>query len=130
MYIKIYKKSQMILLRNVSGLFKKKYKIPSEILSCADTILETKKLGKTGFIAIILHALQDDTLEMQDVINYYPHRLKIKGDIIDIPIAEQQTWLTDEREWYLDTWKVKNEDSFIYIIYSMTLQKLYGEGQK
>ena len=117
----------MTLLRNVSCLFKKKYRIPYELFECADRILDNKKLGKTGFIAVFLHALQNDTVEINDVINYYPHKLKIKGDIIDIPITEQQTWLTKEREWYMDTWKVKGESSYIYILYSMTLEKLYGK---
>ena len=31
MYIKIYTKSQLVLLRSVNGLFRKKYRLPQEI---------------------------------------------------------------------------------------------------
>lgn len=33
MYIKIYTKSQLVLLRSVNGLFRKKYRLPQEILN-------------------------------------------------------------------------------------------------
>ena len=50
MYIKIYSKSQLILLRRLRPLFKRKYLLPEKILNKAERILKEKKLGKSGFI--------------------------------------------------------------------------------
>ena len=45
----------------------------------------------------------------------------------DVEIKEDGTWLTEGREWYMDTWKVQSESSNIYIIYSVTMDVLYGK---
>lgn len=60
MYIKIYTKSQLILLRRLKPLLKKKYQLPNEILDKVEAILEDRKLGKSGFVAILLvHCIVD-----------------------------------------------------------------------
>lgn len=127
MFIKVYTKSQLVLLRNLNPILKKKYRLPYEVIDRADRILRNNKFGKSGFIAILLEPLWDDTREMEDIINCYPRKLKIMGDIVDLPIEEQDSWMTKDREWYFDTWKIKGESSYIYIIYSMTLERLYGK---
>lgn len=128
--IKIYKESQLVLLRNMIPLLKKKYRIPYEVIEKAERILQNVNLGRTGFILIILEPLQNDMVEMQDIVNYYPHKLKIDGDISDVQLEEENVWLSKDKEWYLDTWKIKKESSYIYILYCMTLERLYGKERK
>lgn len=129
MYIKIYTKSQLILLRNLIPLFKKRYRLPNEIFDKAETVLELRTLGRTGFIAILLEPVdsRNDTVQIESILNCYPHHLEIEDHIEDVPIEEQDTWLTAGREWYMDTWKIKKEASYIYIIYSRTMDVLYGK---
>lgn len=131
MYIKIYTKSQMILLRNVTSMFKKKYRLPSEILDKAETVLISRKLGRTGFIAILLEPIEsgNDAIQIEDTLNCYPHHLILEDDIEDVVVKEDGTWLTEGREWYMDTWKIQKESSYIYIIYSMTIDALYDRGK-
>lgn len=52
MYIKIYSKSQLILLRRLKPLFKRKYQLPNGILNKVENILKERELGKSGFVAI------------------------------------------------------------------------------
>lgn len=125
MFIKIYKKSQLLLLRSLLAFFKEKYRFPKEIFDTAERVLEYRELGRTGFIAILPIPLRNDMTEIQDILNLYPHELKIKGDIADVLIEEQDTWLTKDRQWYMDKLKIKGENSYIYVIYSMTIKTLY-----
>lgn len=124
--IKIYTKSQLTLLRNMTTVLKKKYRLPYEVIEKAEMILQIKELGRTGFVLIIMEPLQNDVIEMEDIINYYPHKLKMVGDVEAVRLEEEVTWLGKDKEWYIDTWKVKGESSYIYILYCMTVERLYG----
>lgn len=130
MYIKIYTKSQLVLLRNLMPMFKKKCRLPSGILDKVETVLVSRKLGRTGFIAILLKPIDsgDDAIQIEDILNCYPHHLTLEDDIEDVAVKEDGTWLAEGREWYMDTWKIQKESSYIYIIYSMTMDVLYGKG--
>lgn len=125
MYIKIYTKSQLVLLRSVNALFKDKYRIPTDILSKVGRLLE-EKLGKNGFIAILIEPVEDDFEGIKDVLNCYPQKLRIGDDIEAIAVSEKHTWMTEGKEWYMDTMKIKGETSRVYAIYSMTLGRIYG----
>lgn len=46
MYIKIYTKSQLILLRNLMPVFKKKYILPRGIFDKVEAVLELKNLER------------------------------------------------------------------------------------
>lgn len=129
MYIKIYTKSQLVLLRNLMPMFKKKYRLPSGIFDKVETVLVSRKLGRTGFIAILLEPIEsgDDAVQIEDILNCYPHHLILEDDIEDVTVKEDGTWLTEGREWYMDTWKIQKESSYIYIIYSMSMDVLYAK---
>lgn len=129
MYIKIYTKSQLILLRRLIPLFKKKYRLPKEILVSIHRILESKTLGKNGFIAVLLKPVLNDTTEIQDILDCYPTKLHIgEEDLEDVSISNNRSWLTKGREWYIDKLELKEGDNrnYVYVIYSMTLKDLYG----
>lgn len=69
----------------------------------------------------------NDVIQIKDILNCYPHHLILEDDIEDVEVKEDGTWLTEGREWYMDTWKVQSESSNIYIIYSVTMDVLYGK---
>lgn len=127
MYIKIYTKSQLVLLRSVNRLFRKKYRLPQEILSRVEAILMVKELGENGFVAVLLDPVENDMTGIEDVLNCYPRLLKDGEDVTDVPVEETNTWLTKGKEWYMDTLKIKGEKSWIYAIYSMTVERIYGK---
>ena len=125
MYIKIYTKSQLVLLRSVNGLFRKKYRLPQEILNRVEAILMVKDLGEHGFVAVLLDPVENDMTGIEDVLNCYPYILKDNEDVENISVDESDTWLTKGKEWYMDTLKIKGEKSWIYVLYSMTMQRIY-----
>lgn len=127
MYIKIYTKSQLVLLRNVNRLFRKKYRLPQEILNRVEAILMVKDLGEHGFVAVLLDPVENDMTGIEDVLDCYPRALKDGEDVVDVPVEETNTWLTKGKEWYMDTLKIKGEKSWIYAIYSMTVERIYGK---
>ncbi len=128
MIIKIFDKNQLILLRNLSPMIKKKYRLPREIFDKIEVVLASDTLGRTGFVVVVLEPLTsgNDATQIQDILNFYPHQLKMQDNIQNLSVKEQDTWLTKGREWFMDAWKVKRESSYIYIIYSMMLDTLYG----
>ena len=127
MYIKIYTKSQLVLLRSVNRLFRKKYRLPQEILNRVEAILMVKDLGEHGFVAVLLDPVENDMTGIEDVLNCYPYILKDNEDVENISVDESDTWLTKGKEWYMDTLKIKGEKSWIYAIYSMTVERIYGK---
>ena len=107
MYIKIYSKSQLILLRRLKPLFKRKYQLPNGILNKVENILKERELGKSGFVAILLEPVTDDMTGIKDILDCYPRRLHIGEEVEDVSVVD--------------------DGSKIYVIYSMTLKSLYGE---
>ena len=107
MYIKIYTKSQLVLLRSVNRLFRKKYRLPQEILNRVEAILMVKKLGEHGFVAVLLDPVENDMTGIEDVLNCYPYILKDNEDVENISVDESDTWLTKGKEWYMYTLKIK-----------------------
>lgn len=63
MYIKIYNKSQLILLEQINPLLGK-YRLPLELLTEVEKILACEKIGKKGFIAILLNPVKGDIQEI------------------------------------------------------------------
>lgn len=126
MYIKIYTKSQLLLLRNLNNLLKK-YQVPKEILRTVEVILQEKRLGKKGFIAIFIEPVVDDLVEIEDGINCYPSKLNMCDDVEGINVSSNNTWMTKKRSWYMDVCKMKGEKSWVYAIYSLRLREYYDE---
>ncbi|HJB01415.1 MAG TPA: hypothetical protein H9780_09680 [Candidatus Mediterraneibacter merdavium] len=127
MHIKIYSKSQLVLLRSVNKLFRKKYRLPQGVLDRIEAILMVKELGEHGFIAVLIEPVENDITEIEDELNCYPRVLKDGEDIVDVPVKETNTRMTKGKEWYMDTLKMKGEKSWIYVIYSMTIKRIYAQ---
>ena len=127
MHIKIYSKSQLVLLRSVNKLFRKKYRLTQGVLERIEAILMVKELGEHGFIAVLIEPVENDITEIEDELNCYPRVLKDGEDIVDVPVKETNTRMTKGKEWYMDTLKMKGEKSWIYVIYSMTIKRIYAQ---
>ena len=94
MHIKIYSKSQLVLLRSVNKLFRKKYRLPQGVLDRIEAILMVKELGEHGFIAVLIEPVEYDITEIEDELNCYPRVLKDGEDIVDVPVKETNTRMT------------------------------------
>lgn len=125
-FIKIYTKSQLVLMRNINYLLGR-YQMPREVLKRIDYILEEGNLGKHGAVIVILEPVRDDVREIEDVINLYPLKIDFANDIIRMDIKNQNNQLARGREWYLNWVHVHNTDIQICVIYSILKKHLYKE---
>lgn len=126
MYIKIYNKSQLILLEQINPLLGK-YRLPLELLKEVEKILACEKIGKKGFIAILLNPVKGDIQEILNVLDYYPQRLQLCSDVEQIDISDNRLWMTKRKNWYEDCFKVKGEKSKVFVVYSLKLKVYYDE---
>lgn len=124
MFIKIYTKSQLVLLRKVNKLMGK-YKIPKEIIRKVERILYDKKLGKNGFIAIFLEPIKNDVIQIFDTLDCYPITLELTDNLTGIDIKDTKSWMTKGNEWYIDQMTVKGGKSYVWIFYYMRIKDLY-----
>ena len=124
MYIKIYTKSQLVLLRTLNPILGK-YKIPKELLEEIERILDNRVIGKKGFIALLPHATTGSLSEVEDVLNCYPQKLAIQGDVTDIEVKDTSTWMTRKRYWYKDFFRIRGSKDKICVLYSVKLKPYY-----
>ncbi len=123
--IKIYAKSQLILLRNINHLLGK-YRIPREVLKQIEHILADKNVGAQGFCIIMLNAVKDDIAELEDAVNVYPAKMIFNDNIKKLNIADNTTEMTKGREWYMNSVQIKGTKNRVYILYSLLKKELYG----
>ncbi len=122
--IKIFSKSQLILLRNINPLLGR-YRLPKRILKKMDYILEEENLGQQGFLIAIVEPVRDDVREIEDAVNVYPCQLQFLDEI-----ERQETQDTDRsnkkgREWFLKKLHIQETDSYIYVLYYILKKHLY-----
>ena len=123
-YIKVYTKSQLVLLRSINT-FLGKYKIPKELLEEIEKVLENRVIGQKGFIALLPHATTGSLSEVEDVLNCYPQQLAIQGDVTDIEVQDTNTWMTRKRYWYKDFFRIQGSKDKICVLYSVKLKPYY-----
>lgn len=124
MYIKIYTKSQLVLLRKLNPILGK-YRIPKELLEEIERVLDNRVIGKKGFIALLPHATTGSLSEVEDVLNCYPQRLAIQGDVTDVEVKDTSTWMTRKRYWYKDFFRIHGSKDKICVLYSVKLKPYY-----
>ena len=124
MYIKVYTKSQLVLLRSINT-FLGKYKIPKELLEEIEHVLKNRVIGQKGFIALLPHATTGSLSEVEDVLNCYPQKLAIQGDVTDIEVQNTNTWMTRKRYWYKDFFRIQGSKDKICVLYSVKLKPHY-----
>ncbi len=123
MYIKISKRSQLVMLRNMNP-FLEKYKVPREVLHEIGNILEFECSGKRDYIALFLHSIKNDTAEILDELQIYPLKVKFEDDNfhhIDVKRKKHKIW-----SWY--EIKIESEERRIFVVYPMKKKDLYGRG--
>ena len=64
-FIKIYTRSQLVLLRSLNRLLGR-YRLPRELMKRIDYILEDGSLGRKGFVLVLLDSVRDDVREIED----------------------------------------------------------------
>lgn len=123
-FIKIYTKSQLVLLRNLNH-FLGRYQLPYEILKKIDCVMEEGGMGKQGSIYILLEPVRDDIREIEDTINLYPLKVDLSNDLKRIDIRNINHPLAKGREWYFNYAHVHKTDCQIGVIYSILKKHLY-----
>ena len=125
-FIKIYTKSQLVLLRNLNRLLGR-YRLPRELLKRIDYTLEEGGLGRQGFVLVLLDPVRDDVREIEDAINQYPLKVDFENDLVRLEIKDMSSPLTKEREWYLNYVIIHKTDRRIGVIYSILKKHLYKQ---
>lgn len=122
MYVKISKKSQLIILRNINP-FLEKYKLPRQVLHELGNLLEFECNSKRDYIALFLRPVKNDTSEILDELQIYPAKVKFEDDNFrHIEVKNKKMiW-----SWY--EIKVEAEERRIFVVYSMKKKDLYGRG--
>lgn len=123
--IKIYTKSQLILLRNINHLLGK-YRIPREVLKQVESVLADEKVNGYGFVIIILTIVRDDITEIEDAANVYPAKVIFNDSIKRLDITDNSYEMTKGREWYMNSVQIKGTKNRVYILYSLLKKELYG----
>lgn len=126
MYIKIYDKSQLILLDQINPLLGK-YRLPQELLEEVEKVFRYEKIGKKGFIAILMNPVKGNIQRILNILDCYPQTLRICSDAERIEISDKKSWMSRRKNWYKDCFKVKGEKSKVIVVYSIKLKPYYDE---
>lgn len=121
--IKIYTKSQLVLLRNINSMLGR-YKVPREIIKQMDYILEEEVLGVQGFLIVLLNPVRDDIREIEDTVNVYPLEIEFHNDLKREEIKDISCEIARDREWYLNKVSIKGTDSQVCVLYSIMKKHL------
>lgn len=122
--IKIFSKSQLVLLRNINPLLGK-YRLPKRILKRMDYILEEENLGRQGFLIAIVSPVRDDVREIEDAVNAYPYKIKFLDEIERQEKQDADRSDGKGREWFLKKLHLQETDSYIYVLYFIRRKHLY-----
>lgn len=121
--IKVYTKSQLVLLRNINSMLGR-YKVPREIIKQMDYILEEEVLGVQGFLIVLLNPVRDDIREIEDTVNVYPLEIEFRNDLKREEIKDLSCEIARDREWYLNKVSIKGTDSQVCVLYSIMKKHL------
>lgn len=128
MYIKISKKSQIILLRDINP-FLKKYKIPKEVLHEIENVLNFECNSKFDYIALFLKPLKRDTTDVLEELKIYPETYEVPDDnIIEISVKGNKHPMKKNRIWSRYNILLPQTKRQIFVIYSMKKKNLYKRG--
>ena len=121
--IKIYTKSQLVLLRNLNYILGR-YRLPYEILKRAEYLLKGEAKGRQGAVVILLEPVRDDSCDIRDALNLYPQKINLLNDINRINIRNTNHALVKGRVWNYTFVRIPGTGSQIAVIYSMYLKHL------
>ena len=123
MYIKISKKSQLVLLRNINP-FLGKYKIPKKVLHKLGTIMEQEFTDRHDYIALFLEPVKNDYTDILDALQIYPMNAVLSEDnFSDIKISNKK-----KRMWCWCDIHIKGESQKMFAVYSIKMKDLDRRG--
>ena len=122
--IKIFTKSQLILLRNINPLLGR-YRLPRSILKRMDYILEEDSLGMQGFLVVILTSVRDDVREIEDAVNVYPIKVEFTTELTYEKGKNADRVTSKKRNWFTKKLYIQDNDSYIYVLYYMLQKHLH-----
>ena len=117
--IKIFSKSQLILLRNINPLLKR-YRLPRSVLRRIDYILEEDLLGIRGFIIVILTPVRDDIREIEDAVNLYPLKVTFTDEWGCVEKQDTDRITAKNKEWFAEKLYIQSWNSYVYVLYYMS----------
>lgn len=118
MHLKIWKKSQLELLKTVNPLLKQK-KIPWEVVQRAEKILKLKDLGRDGFIAILFQPIKDDISDILEELNLDSSNVKIPdNNFYEIEVKGKKHPMKN-RKWNSYDILLSENRGRIYAVYSI-----------
>ena len=124
--IKIFTKSQLILLRNINPLLGR-YRLPRSILNRIDYILEGDVLGEQGFMVVILTPVRDDVREIEDAVDVYPLKIGFTDELIYEKKYSADYTTAKGKEWFIEKLSIQGMDSCIYVLYYMLQKHLHKD---
>ena len=124
--IKIFTKSQLILLRNINPLLGR-YRLPRSILKRMDYILEGDVLGEQGFMVVILTPVRDDVREIEDAVDIYPLKIEFTDELIYEKKYSADYTTAKGKEWFIEKLSIQGMDSCIYVLYYMLQKHLHKD---
>ena len=94
--------------------------IPMELLCWVEELLENKDLGRSGYIAIILTPIKDDTADVLEELNLDCTMVEIPdNNIYQIDIKNKNNPMNEDRRWCSYDIVFLNNTGKVYAIYSM-----------
>lgn len=128
MHLRIYKQSQLTLLRSVNP-YMGQCKIPREILHEMGCILENSRMGKRDYIALFIEPVKNDTTDILDSLQLYPASVEISDDEFhSIPVKGKTHPMKRKRIWSWYAIQVVKERYRIYVVFSIKKKDLDNKG--
>lgn len=124
MHIAIRKRSELKMLRQINP-FLTRYKIPREVLNRVEGIFSNKDLGKDGYVAIILEPINDDCSDVMEELNLDYTLVEVPdNNYYQIPVKGKKHPMKRKRQWNSYDIVLSENRGKIYVIYSMTKNRL------
>lgn len=117
--VRIKTMSQWYLLKQLNPYLGKK-KIPEEVMRKVFHILDSKELGKDGYVVLCLDKIADDFHGIEDAVGMYPNKLKLSERIDEMRTRGKKGKI---QSWYVSYIKISGQK--IQLIYTTKDQRDY-----
>lgn len=115
--LKIQSVNQWFLLKQINdkGILREK-KIPEEVMRVILHILQSKTLGKDGFLVLCLEKVRDDYIEIEEIADIYPYHLWLEDEINEILVKTRHGII---KSWYITHAKIKGQNTKVKVVYTV-----------
>lgn len=105
--------SQWSLLNQIN-CYLGKWKIPKDVIKKIYYMLQSKELGKNGFVVLCLKDVKDDIIGLDEIIDLYPYRCTWDDRIDEIRLSPGKT----KKCWYISYAGIKEQKTKIAVIFN------------